>query len=276
MTRRIRARAGDALGGLAAIDVDARARLRGRPRLAVTRRRPHRRIRPMADDQQLEQELAALLEQEWFEPPADFRAQARITDLSEHEAAERDPVGWWERQARELDWFEPWTTGAGRQRAAVLPVVHRRQAERLAQLPGPPRRGGPRRARRLPLARRGGREAARSPTRSCWRDVQRCANALKARGIGPGDVVGIYLPMIPEVIVAMLACTRIGAPHNVVFGGFSAESVAERMDVQQRERADHGRRRAAQGEDGAGQVDGRRGDGRPDAPGDDPRRAAHR
>ena len=61
-------------------------------------------------------------------------------------------------------------------------------------------------------------------------DVQRCANALKARGIGPGDVVGIYLPMIPEVVVAMLACTRIGAPHNVVFGGFSAESVAERME----------------------------------------------
>ena len=60
-------------------------------------------------------------------------------------------------------------------------------------------------------------------------DVQRCASALKARGIGPGDVVGIYLPMIPEVIVAMLACTRIGAPHNVVFGGFSAESVHERM-----------------------------------------------
>jgi len=61
-------------------------------------------------------------------------------------------------------------------------------------------------------------------------DVQRCANALKARGIGKGDVVGIYLPMIPEVVVSMLACARIGAPHNVVFGGFSAESVRERME----------------------------------------------
>jgi acetyl-CoA synthetase len=62
------------------------------------------------------------------------------------------------------------------------------------------------------------------------RDVQRFANALKDLGIEKGDVVGIYLPMIPEVVVAMLACARIGAPHNVVFGGFSAESVRERME----------------------------------------------
>src|SRR5207342_3267601 len=57
------------------------------------------------------------------------------------------------------------------------------------------------------------------------------ANALKDRGVQTGDVVGIYLPMIPEVAVAMLACARIGAVHNVVFGGFAAEAVAERMEV---------------------------------------------
>ena len=62
------------------------------------------------------------------------------------------------------------------------------------------------------------------------RDVQKLANVLKDRGIGKGDVVGIYLPMIPEVAVAMLACARIGAPHNVVFGGFSPDSVKERME----------------------------------------------
>jgi acetyl-CoA synthetase len=62
------------------------------------------------------------------------------------------------------------------------------------------------------------------------RDVQRLANALRDLGVRKGDVVGIYLPMIPEVAVAMLACARIGAPHNVVFGGFSAESVRERME----------------------------------------------
>src|SRR5213079_2787257 len=61
-------------------------------------------------------------------------------------------------------------------------------------------------------------------------DTKRLANALKDRGIQKGDVVGIYLPMIPEVVVAMLACARIGAPHNLVFGGFSPEAVKERME----------------------------------------------
>ena len=60
--------------------------------------------------------------------------------------------------------------------------------------------------------------------------MERFASALKDLGVGKGDVVGIYLPMIPEVVVAMLACARIGAPHNVVFGGFSAEAVRERME----------------------------------------------
>ena len=69
-----------------------------------------------------------------------------------------------------------------------------------------------------------------SPTPICSARVQKFANALKDLGIGKGDVVGIYMAMIPEVVVAMLACARIGAVHNVVFGGFSAESVRERME----------------------------------------------
>jgi len=62
-------------------------------------------------------------------------------------------------------------------------------------------------------------------------DVQRLASALKARGVRKGDVVGIYLPMIPEVVVAMLACARIDAPHTVVFGGFAPTAVRERLEV---------------------------------------------
>src|SRR6185436_16611805 len=62
------------------------------------------------------------------------------------------------------------------------------------------------------------------------RDVQKFANALKDLGVEKGDVVGIFLPMIPEVVVAMLVCARRGAPHNVVFGGFSADAVKERME----------------------------------------------
>ena len=89
--------------------------------------------------------------------------------------------------------------------------------------------------------------------------MQRLANGLKDLGVGKGDVVGIFLPMIPEVVVAMLACARIGAPHNVVFGGFAPDSVRERMEVSQREGAHHRRRRPAQGQDGGHQAGGRPG-----------------
>src|SRR4029077_1625460 len=61
------------------------------------------------------------------------------------------------------------------------------------------------------------------------REVNKCANALKALGVKTGDPVGIYMPMIPELPIAMLACARIGAPHVVVFGGFSAGALGERL-----------------------------------------------
>ena len=98
------------------------------------------------------------------------------------------------------------------------------------QLPRPPRRGRQRRPGRLPLARRGGRGARRSPTPTCSATSSGSPTCSRSAGSEAGDVVGIYLPMIPEVAVAMLACARIGAPHNVVFGGFSPEAVKERME----------------------------------------------
>ena len=94
-------------------------------------------------------------------------------------------------------------------------------------------------------------------------EVQRFANALKDLGIGKGDVVGIYLPMIPEVVVAMLACARIGAPHNVVFGGFSPEAVRERMEFSEAKALITVDGAARKGKIAAGQAGGRRGDGRP-------------
>ena len=108
-----------------------------------------------------------------------------------------------------------------------------------------------------------GRRSATSPTPQLLAEVERFANALKDLGVRKGDVVGIYLPMVPEVVVSMLACARIGAPHNVVFGGFSAEAVRERMEFSEAKAADHGRRGRAQGQDGARQGSGGRGDGRP-------------
>src|SRR5207244_6303018 len=78
----------------------------------------------------------------------------------------------------------------------------------------------------------GGDDARRDVTYAeLLETTQRFANVLKSLGVGPGDVVGIYMPMIPETPAAMLACARIGATHNVVFGGFSVEAVKERMEV---------------------------------------------
>jgi acetyl-CoA synthetase len=177
----------------------------------------------------LERELEELLEVERFDPPEAFVRDALITDLSVHEEAARDPGAWWAEQARALDWFEPfeqvlddsdppfdtWFKGG------TLNASHNCLDRHVAAGLGD----------RVAFHWRGEEGEERDVTYAqLLADVQRFANALKAHGIAPGDVVGIYLPMIPEVVVAMLACARIGAPHNVVFGGFSPESVKERMD----------------------------------------------
>jgi acetyl-CoA synthetase len=187
----------------------------------------------MSETQQgtnLEQELTELLELERIDPPEHFVREALIKDMSVHEAAAQDPVGWWEQQAGELlHWFERWDTAlddsnppfykwfSGGTLNASYNCLDRHVEAGLGD--------------RVAFHWRGEEGEERDVTYAeLHRDVQRFANALKAHGIGKGDVVGIYLPMIPEVVVAMLACARIGAPHNVVFGGFSAESVRERME----------------------------------------------
>jgi acetyl-CoA synthetase len=178
----------------------------------------------------LEHELNELLEQERFEPPEDFVKDALVTDLSMHGEAERDPAGWWLKQAKELlHWFEEPSTALddsdppfykwftdGKVNASYNCLDRHVEAGR---------------GDRVAFHWRGEEGEENDVTYAdLLHDVQRFANALKDRGIQKGDVVGIFLPMIPEVIVAMLACARIGAPHNVVFGGFSVESVKERME----------------------------------------------
>jgi acetyl-CoA synthetase len=177
----------------------------------------------------LEQELERMLEIERFPPPDEFRAHALLQDPSVYDEAARDPQAWWAKQAEALDWFERWDTVlddsnppfykwfvGGKLNASYNCLDRHIEAGR----------GG-----RVAYHWRGEEGEERDVTYAdLHRDVQRFANALKDLGIKPGDVVGIYLPMIPEVVVAMLACARIGAPHNVVFGGFSAESVRERME----------------------------------------------
>jgi acetyl-CoA synthetase len=182
----------------------------------------------MPDGATLEAQLEELLDRESFSPPAGFAEHAVVSDPSVHERAERDPEGFWAQEAGRLDWARPWEQvldwsnppfarwfGGG-----ALNVSHNCLDRHVAAGRGD----------RVAFHWHGEEGEERDITYAqLLRDVQRFANALKDRGIGPGDVVGIYLPMIPEVVVAMLACARIGAPHNVVFGGFSAESVKERM-----------------------------------------------
>ena len=183
----------------------------------------------MADGATLDQELGQLLEQETFSPPDAFREHALVSDPSIYETAAADPEGFWAERAGDLHWFEPW--------------------EQVLDWSDPPfakwfvggklnvsyncldRHVEAGRGERVAFHWRGEEGEERDVTYAeLLADVQRFANALKDRGIGPGDVVGIFLPMIPEVAVAMLACARIGAVHNVVFGGFSPESVRERME----------------------------------------------
>jgi acetyl-CoA synthetase len=184
----------------------------------------------MATTEQRERELEELLEVERFDPPEDFLRNALVTDMSVHEEAAKDPVAWWARQARELlDWFEDFEVALD---DSNPPFYRWFEGGKLnASYNCLDRHVEAGRGDRVAFHWRGEEGEEREVTYAdLHRDVQRFANALKDRGIGAGDVVGIYLPMIPEVVVAMLACARIGAPHNVVFGGFSAESVRERME----------------------------------------------
>jgi acetyl-CoA synthetase len=178
----------------------------------------------------LETEIEELLERERFEPPPAFRENALWSDPAIYEQASADPEAWWSEQAKQLlDWhteptealndsnppFYKWFED-GRLNASHNCLDRHVQAGN---------------GNRIAYHWRGEEGETRDVTYAeLLEATQRFANALKDQGVKKGDVVGIYLPMIPEVAVAMLACARIGAIHNVVFGGFSAESVAERMD----------------------------------------------
>jgi acetyl-CoA synthetase len=177
----------------------------------------------------LSAELEAMLEVEKFPPPEEFRKHALISDASIYEEADQDWKGFWLEQAKNLHWFKEPTE--------ILddsdPPFYKwfKDGKINASYNCLDRHVEAGIGDRVAYHWRGEEGEERTLTYAdLHRDVQRFANALKDLGIGKGDVVGIYLPMIPEVVVAMLACARIGAPHNVVFGGFSADAVKERME----------------------------------------------
>jgi len=178
---------------------------------------------------ELDAELADLLDVETFEPPAEFREHALLKDPAVYEQASADPQDWWVAQAEGLDWFQKWNRVlddddppfykwfVGGSLNVSYNCLDRHVIAGLGD--------------RVAFHWRGEDGQERDITYAALlAEVERFASALKGLGVQKGDVVGIYLPMIPEVVVAMLACARIGAPHNVVFGGFSAEAVRERME----------------------------------------------
>jgi acetyl-CoA synthetase len=188
------------------------------------------RSSPLLSGEKLERRLAELLHQDRFTPPAQFVAGARVNDASLHAEAELDPNAFWAQQARHLHWDVPFTTVLNDSKPPFYEwFVDGKLNVSYNCLDRHVEAG---RGNRVAFHWAGEEGEHRAITYSeLLRDVQRLANALRELGVGKGDVVGIYLPMIPEVIVAMLACARIGAPHNVVFGGFAPGAVKERMEV---------------------------------------------
>jgi acetyl-CoA synthetase len=173
---------------------------------------------------------SVLKETRVFPPPADFAAQAHIKSLAQYEElwheAKDSPEAFWGKQAESLHWFRPWDKVlvwnephvqwfAGGKLNVSYNCLDRHLAEGRKNKAALVWEGEPGDGRVLRY-------------QDLHREVCRFANVLKSQGIKAGDRVTLYMPMIPELVIAMLGCARIGATHNVVFGGFSAEAVAER------------------------------------------------
>lgn len=169
-----------------------------------------------------------LVETRSFPPPAPFAAQAHVNSRALHDAADADFIHYWAEQAATLKWMKPWdrvldwqpphaTWFLGGQLNVSENCLDR-------HLDG---------SRRNKAAIVWEGEPGDRRTLTYWelaREVRSFANVLKGLGVQKGDRVGIYLPLIPEAAIAMLACARIGAIHSVVFGGFSPESLRDRMN----------------------------------------------
>ena len=167
-----------------------------------------------------------LHEERKYAPSADFVARANISDPDIYARAEEDPVAFWAGQASVVEWFKQPTETlewnppfakwfADGELNACYNCVDRHLATR-ADKPALIWEGEPGDTHTLTYA-------------DLYREVNRAAQMIKNLGIGKGDRVAIYMPMIPEAAVAMLACARIGAPHTVVFGGFSPEALRDRI-----------------------------------------------
>jgi acetyl-CoA synthetase len=173
-----------------------------------------------------------LRENRVFPPPAEFAAKARVGSLEQYEAMYRrsveEPDAFWAEAAAELDWFAPWTevqTGdishARWFTGGKLNLSHN-CVDRHAN--------GARRDKVALLWEGEPGEVRRVTFGELHALVQRFANVLKGLGVKRGDRVAIYMGMCPELAIAMLACARIGAVHSVIFGGFAAQAIVDRVN----------------------------------------------
>ncbi|MDQ6615283.1 MAG: acetate--CoA ligase [Actinomycetota bacterium] len=170
---------------------------------------------------------AYYLESRTFPPSEEFQADALVRDKSLYERADSDWQAFWAEQAEALDWFQPWDTVLEWDLPFAQWFVGGKLNVSYNCLDRHVEAG---RGDRVAFHWEGEPGDTRTITYAQLLDeVKRFANVLKSLGVQRGDVVAIYMPMVPELPVAMLACTRIGAAHSVVFGGFSADALKGRI-----------------------------------------------
>ena len=172
-----------------------------------------------------------LREDRRFPPSAEFAKQATVKDPGVYEQASRDRLRFWESFAQELHWFRKWDRVL--EWNAPLARWFVGGATNLSFNCLDRHLTGPRRSKTAILWEGEPGDQRTLTYDQLHREVCRFANGLKQLGVRRGDRVTLYLPMIPELAVAMLACARIGAAHSVVFGGFSAEALRDRLNDSQ-------------------------------------------
>ncbi|MEQ9619947.1 MAG: acetate--CoA ligase [Deltaproteobacteria bacterium] len=171
---------------------------------------------------------ALLKERRTFLPSKKFREQANVKDDSIYRKAKRQGEKFWEDFAKELHWFKKWRKVLSWKPPHAKWFIGGKLNVSYNCLDRHLNTWRKNKAAIIWEAESG--ESVTLTYRELYREVNKFANVLKSLGVKKGDRVTIYLPMIPELAIAMLACARIGAPHSIVFGGFSAESLSDRIN----------------------------------------------
>jgi len=179
---------------------------------------------------QKSQDITVLLKENRTFPPSEaFKKQANINDPAIYEKADKDYEGYWENWAKQLEWSKPWDKVlewnapyakwflGGKMNASVNCLDRHVKDEK-------------RRNKKAIIFEGEPGDTKTYTYEELYKEVCKFANVLKGQGVGKGDRVALYMPMTPELAIACLACARIGAVHSVVFGGFSAESLKDRIN----------------------------------------------